>query len=49
MNGKMEKNEINFKGELAKIFRRMINREDFPQMALVEMSEKEFKTIFKDE
>lgn len=32
---------------MAKIFRRMVHREDFPQMALVEMSQEELKAILE--
>lgn len=37
--------EIREQYRMAKIFRRMVHREDFPQMALVEMSEEELEMI----
>lgn len=40
--------EIRDSYKMAKIFRRMLNREDLPQMALVEISKEELEIIYKN-
>ena len=40
--------EIRDSYKMAKIFRRMLNREDLPQMALVEISKEELEMIYKN-
>ena len=39
------KEEINSEYRISKVFRRMVGCNELPQMALVEMSEEELKTI----
>lgn len=41
-------NEIREEYRTAKIFRRMLGRTDFPQMASVELSEEELKAILHE-